>query len=225
MAETEYGQTGLWNETDLGPLQEPQPRQRSTRVRPLRRWAAHRSEQAAEAASEQAQNSDSRPVQGSTAPYLDLDLTRAATAPTRPPAAQTDWSRDGSWPDGVVALTLLEARQIKVGDVIWYQGREHAVRLVDLRGGFDFRQCGVAPPYYGLAGITSTVTRGGKQNVHGRLTENGVVPALLYTDLDGERIGWVSYLQCRFERQEERSEQPNYQQRVWWARPRKLSTF
>jgi hypothetical protein len=141
------------------------------------------------------------------------------------PAEQGFRPGDDARPPDLAPIAIAAAQRVAPGDTIWYRDRPHVVRDVSLSGGFGFRPNGPCAPYYGLAGVESMVTRGGMRRTGGRLIEHGVTPAPFYTELDGERLGWVSYLLCEAPRKQE--ENRGRQRRVWWSRARKpaLSTF
>jgi hypothetical protein len=225
MSETGYGQTGLWNEAALGPVAEPVPRRPRTRVRTPRQWTPAGD---ADQAAGRPPGAPDEAVSAPSAATLDLQAPSPATAADGPQASEeTDWARDDAWPSGLVCLRTGAAFQIDIGTTVWYRGEPHVVKDVERRGSFGFRVGGPCPPYFGLAGIRSMVTRTGRRTINGRLIERGVIPHLLYTERDGERLGWVSHLLCRVEQEgeyDQRDQRGGYQERVWWAR-RKLSTF
>jgi hypothetical protein len=75
---------------------------------------------------------------------------------------------------------------MRPGDHVWYKGSRHAIQAVSVTGGFGLRPHGICPPYYGLAGIDTTV------KIH------GVGKPGAYYTFDGDvRIGWVSWAVCR----------------------------
>lgn len=94
---------------------------------------------------------------------------------------------------------------------------------MSLNGSFGFRVSGPFAPYYGLAGVESNVTRSGRRDHRKRLIEHGVTPTPHYTELDGEVLGWVSYLTCQTDRQQEAMDE-GVQKRAWWSRGKPRAT-
>lgn len=130
-------------------------------------------------------------------------------------------------PEGTLTLVpLLTARayRVKPGDTIWYLGQPKTVLAVSATGALGFRPCGVAPPYFGLAGIDSMVRSMGTENVTGKVVEDRHQRAPVETDLGTVRVGWVSHALCMIpheEGQDHGSTGTAADRRTWWSRTRR----
>lgn len=220
MSDDAYGQSGLWKEAELGPLQERVLPRSGTRPRARRVWTPHGGV-GGEVLPEQAQNGPSEHLQPGEATYLTPTADPENRAPSEPPEEHQDGAGVGTRTDGFATITLWQAIRIQPGDTVWYHDAPHIVKSVSPRGDFGFRACGVAPPYFGLAGVKTTVITHGREKMNGRLDGPGIIPVPLYMTLNGERLGWVSYLLCLTDKQQEAADETQATKQVWWTRKRR----
>jgi hypothetical protein len=92
---------------------------------------------------------------------------------------------------------------MKTGDTVWYQDEPHTILAISASGSFGFRPCGVSPPYFGLAGVASTVRTSGVENVTGKVVGDRHKEIDVYTEVEGVRVGWVSHSLCQIEYNEQ----------------------